>query len=155
MPHSTKAKWDEWYKKNKHKRNQTYNDWYRRNKEKIAAKKDELRKRNPERYKGYTDRAKKSRRQAIAEYKLERGCHICGYKGHPDALHFDHLPGCDKKGNISQIYRGKWADVLKEIAKCQVLCANCHAIETASRRRVIREAKKKEQSEIQLNLFLA
>ncbi len=86
-------------------------------------------------------------RQNLAAYKLDQGCAICGYKGHPDALHFDHLPGSDKKYNVGDMATRNWSEVLAEIEKCQVLCANCHAIETAARRREKQEAKKDKDSE--------
>ena len=47
-------------------------------------------------------------------------------------LQFDHL--MDKKYNISEIsHRYEWTSVLKEIAKCEVVCANCHTRRTAAR----------------------
>ncbi len=156
MPHSTKAKWDEWYQKNKAKRNQAYNDWYRRNREKMAAKKNEYRLSHPDQCIRNDKRARLARRQAIAQIKLERGCAVCGYKGHPHALQFDHLPGFEKTERVSMMYASKWSEVLNEIAKCQVLCANCHAIITAERRlataREVRRQEKK-SAETQLKLF--
>lgn len=97
----------------------------------------------------------RKRRQEIAAYKMECGCAICGYRGHPDALDFDHLPGHEKTGNISQMNKRKWSVVLAEMEKCRVLCANCHRIETASRSREKKEIKKKEKAEQQLKLHLA
>lgn len=45
-------------------------------------------------------------------------------------LQFDHLS--DKKFNISQkIARCSLETLQQEIAKCQVLCANCHSIKSA------------------------
>lgn len=75
------------------------------------------------------------RNAKIAAYKLERGCADCGYSAHPAALEFDHLPGSMKKFNIG----GKVASysektLWEEIAKCDVVCANCHNIRTAERR---------------------
>ncbi len=96
-----------------------------------------------------------SRRQYIAKYKMERGCLVCGFKGHPDALQLDHLPGVTKVDKLADMCNLKWSTVLKEIAKCQVLCANCHAIETASRRRLAMEIKKKQAAESQLKLRFA
>lgn len=128
------------------------NEWYRKNRERAAESKRRHRSVNPSIYRGHVARYKKTRRQLICEYKLDRGCAICGYRDHPDALHFDHLPGNDKNGNISQIYRNSWQDVLKEIEKCQVLCANCHAIETAARRREALEIKRKDDQQLRLHL---
>lgn len=71
----------------------------------------------------------------VHAYKLEQGCADCGYDKHPAALEFDHMPGTVKLFNVGEkvaCYKGEtiWA----EIAKCEVVCANCHAIRTAERR---------------------
>ncbi len=112
-------------------------DWYRRHRK---------------HRKQHVQRINKTRQQALAEYKLERGCAICGYKGHPDALEFDHLPGTEKKDNVGSM-RVSWAAVMKEVAKCQILCGNCHRIETANRRREAKQAKKRAAESGQLKLF--
>ncbi len=71
----------------------------------------------------------------LDKIKQETGCADCGFTGHPAALHFDHLPGYEKRQNLSQMKRGySRASVLAEIAKCEVVCANCHAIRTWTRR---------------------
>lgn len=74
------------------------------------------------------------RRNIIQEYKLNKGCAICGYNKHPAALDFDHLEQNTKSFNISQDPKRKWEDTLKEIDKCRVLCRNCHAVETVEKR---------------------
>ena len=70
----------------------------------------------------------------LAAIKLERGCADCGFNAHPAALHFDHLPGTIKRRGLSRMASLTWTTVLDEIAKCEVVCANCHAIRTATRR---------------------
>lgn len=76
-----------------------------------------------------------ARQQELAEIKLASGCVDCGYRAHPDALDFDHLPGSDKEFNISRALRSKnWDAILAEVAKCEVRCANCHRVKTAERR---------------------
>jgi hypothetical protein len=54
---------------------------------------------------------------------------------HPAALHFDHLDPATKKFKISTSLSRRWADVLVEIAKCVVRCANCHAVQTVGTQR--------------------
>lgn len=67
----------------------------------------------------------------VSRYKLFVGCAFCGYKEHSAALHFDHIDPKEKCFSISQGYRSKGIDTLKkEMRKCQVLCANCHAVKT-------------------------
>jgi hypothetical protein len=70
----------------------------------------------------------------LAAYKLDKGCADCGYDQHLAALHFDHLPGHGKAGNLSRMTMCGRERLLAEIAKCEVVCANCHAIRTYNRR---------------------
>ena len=69
------------------------------------------------------------------EYKLEHGCMDCGYNLHAEALDFDHRPGEEKKFNLSVGAASKsWDSIMAEVAKCDVVCANCHRIRSAERR---------------------
>ena len=71
----------------------------------------------------------------IHAYQLEQGCADCGYAKHPAALEFDHLPGTKKLFNIGEEIGNRSVEsIWSEIAKCEVVCANCHAIRTAERR---------------------
>lgn len=74
-----------------------------------------------------TKEYQQGRRTKINEIKLRTGCAHCGYNKHPSALQFNHIKGT-KNFNISQDPKRKWEDILSEIAKCEVLCANCHSI---------------------------
>lgn len=70
-------------------------------------------------------------RRMVADIKVARGCLDCGFNAHPAALHFDHRPGEEKIGNIATM---QGVDkILAEIEKCDVRCANCHAIKTHER----------------------
>ena len=69
----------------------------------------------------------------LSEIKLASGCTDCGYNEHPAALQFDHVRG-EKVNNVSYMRRRAWELVLDEIAKCDIVCANCHAVRTAERR---------------------
>lgn len=73
--------------------------------------------------------------ELIHQHKLSLGCADCGYNKHPAALEFDHRPGEKKLFNIGEKV-GSYAieRIWAEIAKCDVVCANCHAIRTAERR---------------------
>jgi hypothetical protein len=76
----------------------------------------------------------------IQAVKLERGCADCGYRDNPVALDFDHLPGSVKEYKMASMAAGaKKAKIDAEIAKCDVVCANCHRIRTANRRSVSEE----------------
>jgi hypothetical protein len=73
------------------------------------------------------------RKAAIHDYvqdiKSQLRCVDCGER-HPATLQFHHLNSEDKVFNISYAAnRGFSLDrIKKEISKCIVLCANCHAI---------------------------
>ena len=76
-------------------------------------------------------------RVIVVETKMSRGCADCGYRAHSAALDFDHLPGCDKHATVARLARrGSVERLLAEIAKCEVVCANCHRVRTATRRAV-------------------
>jgi len=73
----------------------------------------------------------KERRELIDSLKLEKGCSMCGYKDHAVALDFDHLNPEEKNFTIATKYLNIHIErLLKEIDKCQVLCANCHRVKT-------------------------
>lgn len=75
-------------------------------------------------------RAKK-RRELIDGIKLSKGCLYCGYNAHAVALDFDHLDPAIKEFNISKSFiTAPLKNLIKEIEKCQVLCANCHRVKT-------------------------
>ena len=71
----------------------------------------------------------------VSEYKRGSKCKDCGLSGkdYPQVLEFDHLG--DKKfsvGGFSRYILGM--DTLKrEMAKCDLVCANCHRIRTVKR----------------------
>jgi hypothetical protein len=63
----------------------------------------------------------------ISAYKLEQGCKICSYNKCSRALHFHHRDSSQKEFSISSnIDRGVKA-VWDEIAKCDIICSNCHS----------------------------
>jgi hypothetical protein len=71
----------------------------------------------------------------LRAYKSERGCVDCGYNENPVALQFDHVPERGEKlFQLSLSFRYNKEKVAAEILKCDVVCANCHAIRTAERR---------------------
>jgi L-lysine 2,3-aminomutase len=77
-------------------------------------------------------KTKQQYKKRLAEIKQTSGCADCGEKNHI-VLDFDHLR--DKKYNVSRmIHDGfSWKAILKEIKKCEVVCANCHRIRTHNR----------------------
>ena len=71
----------------------------------------------------------------VQSIKMQRGCADCGYNHSGIALQFDHMDGFDKKNTVSNLIRSdySWNVILEEIDKCEVVCANCHAIRTKER----------------------
>jgi hypothetical protein len=78
--------------------------------------------------------AERIRRLGLNQIKLAAGCADCGFRSHPDALVFSHVRGESQKA-VSLLYNCAWQRVLDEIAKCDVACANCHAIRNTRRLR--------------------
>jgi hypothetical protein len=67
----------------------------------------------------------------VHAYLTDKRCEFCGFSD-IRALQFDHVRGV-KRNSVSALANigASWASILIEIAKCRVLCANCHAIRTA------------------------
>lgn len=86
--------------------------WYHANKQKHRETQNAIGARNAEWFK---------------QYKSTLSCTLCG-ETHPACLAFHHRDAEQKTKNIADmIYRHSIARILEEIAKCDVLCHNCHA----------------------------
>lgn len=82
----------------------------------------------------YMQRRRDARGDLIAKIKAAP-CMDCGGVFASCAMHFDHRPGTGKMFNIGERFASVAEDVLvEEIAKCDVVCANCHAVRTHTRR---------------------
>lgn len=65
-------------------------------------------------------------RQLLDDIKRQSGCLVCG-EDDLDVLDFHHRNPAEKLFNLSGANCAKSEDKLRaEIAKCVVLCANCH-----------------------------
>jgi hypothetical protein len=70
------------------------------------------------------------RRFVLRQRALEYGgnkCQDCGYNECPDALHFHHLDPSTKEFSISSGNTKSWEKIVRELEKCILICANCHA----------------------------
>jgi hypothetical protein len=68
-------------------------------------------------------------------------CVDCGGTFHPAAMTFDHLPGASKRADIATLTRrSSMASIRAEIEKCELVCANCHAVRTFTRRETAKAA---------------
>lgn len=63
-------------------------------------------------------------KQRIEQYLREHPCVDCG-NDDINVLEFDHVRGC-KSYNVGRFGTLRFETLLKEIAKCDVRCANCH-----------------------------
>lgn len=87
---------------------------------------EEMRKKLKER----NDDHLKRNREFILEFLNSNPCVDCG-ENRPICLDFDHQK--DKRGSVSKLMNTRVSieSLKKEIAKCEVRCANCHRIKTA------------------------
>ena len=86
----------------------------------------------PKHKQDHAERGRKSKRKRAQENRsfinsLKKECLIC-MESDFVCLGFHHRDSFDKNRSISQmVQRGNSLDmILKEIEKCDVLCANCH-----------------------------
>jgi hypothetical protein len=100
-----------------------------------AAYKQEHYAANRERYIKAATRRKRAlvaeRTAFLLDYFREHPCVDCG-ETDPVVLEFDHLG--EKEFAISKGIRDRaWPSIVDEMAKCDVVCANCHRRRTAKR----------------------
>lgn len=82
------------------------------------------------------------RRQAEVAAQVEElkkaPCTDCGNRYDPVCMDWDHLPQHEKRGNVSEMLTTHSAPaVFAEIAKCELVCSNCHRLRTKNRLRTI------------------
>lgn len=80
---------------------------------------------NKDRYKRHADNRTKRIRVWLASLKTE-SCADCDRSYPPYVMDWDHRDGTDKIDNISRMSRWSRLKILDEIAKCDLVCANCH-----------------------------
>lgn len=81
----------------------------------------------------------KARRKGLRDYidsqKEGVPCADCGKCFHKSAMHYDHLPGFVKVAGIREmVNRFQSKQMIEaEIKKCEIVCANCHAVRSYDR----------------------
>ncbi len=108
--------------------------WRSENKHKVVLATRKWQEKNKVTYGQY----KKSRMKEInnwyKKYKQTLSCKHCGFSDWR-ALDFHHRDPKEKKFNIgAKAFTNAVSTLMEEMAKCDVLCANCHRIETHQQR---------------------
>jgi len=77
---------------------------------------------------------RKNKRERIYKIKENTPCADCNQYYPSYVMQFDHLPGNKKEFQLSNGYLFSDISIKKEISKCELVCANCHAIRTHKRK---------------------
>lgn len=94
------------------------------------------------------------KKKFIEDYKLKKGCSVCGYNESPEALDLDHIDRKQKKFKLSQGYKRTWQNIMVELEKCVVLCAICHRKKTHAEKDYFNHDYKEDQIlKLQYDLF--
>ena len=89
--------------------------------------------RNQGRWQSRKNEFKRQRRHWMRELKTDKPCADCGRIFPPEAMEWDHRPGTVKLYEVSMMAGRSTKLILEEIAKCDLVCANDHAIRTRAR----------------------
>jgi hypothetical protein len=88
-----------------------------------------------------------TRLQAILRAAKDKPCADCGVKYPYYVMDFDHRDGVEKRGAMTRfLKRHSREALLAEIAKCDVVCSNCHR-ERTYQRRLLRPKKHRKEEE--------
>lgn len=106
-----------------------------------AKQKDYQHKRYVHRKDEYLDRqrnARQAKRIWLYELKAKRGCDLCS-ESDPVCLDYHHRDSAHKVLALSRAAAKRWTEtrMLEEIAKCDLLCANCHRKQHAKKHKYI------------------
>lgn len=81
-----------------------------------------------------SQRELRNRRRAYVHELKSVPCMDCGGTFDPICMDFDHRPGTVKEFCIGTRLQLSLERILAEIAKCDIVCANCHRIRTHRKR---------------------
>lgn len=142
-----RCKWNREYRSRNRDKVKAYNiAYYAEHKEELLPMQRIRNKKNyRENRQAYTSRhwERVWRNSSVIQAIKNVPCKDCKKEGPPYVMQFDHLG--DKKYEIKQMVFGghSLANIFKEIAKCEVVCANCHAIRTHKRNQYSNPSKRK------------
>ena len=70
----------------------------------------------------------------LRSLKTGKPCTDCGRVFDPQVMQWDHLPQFTKVGDLGGSWAGRTEqEILDEIAKCELVCTNCHIMRTFAR----------------------
>lgn len=113
------------HKNNPNKLGWTCKDCHRVNENKRKLSDDYIKRKNAQARDNHKCRVKK-----VFLYLLDHPCVDCG-ETNPVKLQFDHRDPSQKNEGIARLMSKSESKIWEEINKCDVRCANCHAIRTA------------------------
>ena len=126
--------------------NKPYAEWTPEQKKKAIERAERWQKENPEKKKAAAARYNKNNPEKLQEYRMRladkwvtflkklgyNSCAVCGYNKCWAALDFHHIDPATKEMGISDwckshsLSKENKATAKAEVAKCVMLCANCH-----------------------------
>jgi hypothetical protein len=79
-------------------------------------------------------KVRRTEQRAVIWDHKRKPCTDCKIQYDPWVMDFDHVRG-KKRFNLNRLVKisASWNTILEEIAKCEVVCANCHRARTHSR----------------------
>lgn len=96
-------------------------------------------KKNPDSHKEAVKERNRRYRKEVQDYlrdlKESTPCKDCGENYPYYVMDFDHLR--DKKGNLAQMHANTMKVIKEEIAKCEIVCANCHRERTYNKNNLL------------------
>jgi len=102
-------------------------EWARKHPDRMRAARRRWYENNREHAINEVARRKKELTQWFNEYKKSLKCSRCS-ESHPSCLEFHHINPEEKDIDVSAAAGNGWGKerIMDEVAKCIVLCANCH-----------------------------
>ncbi len=101
--------------------------WYERNRERKKRTNVAWQKNNRDKVNGYRNKRFLAVKQKAVE-RLGNKCMECEQTYPTCVYDFHHKDPKEKKYTVSKMLLNKWEDVVKELDKCILLCANCHRV---------------------------
>ena len=87
-------------------------------------------------FRGYTPGKIRAYKRWLSDAVCSGPCTDCGHTFHPCQMDLDHVMG-EKVESVSRMTMGKWTidEMVLEINKCKIVCANCHRLRTKFNKR--------------------